>query len=73
MYYNDHDPPHFHARYGDRAIRVAIENGQILSGTFPRRAQVFVLEWLALHRHELLEDWRLAQQRRPLKKIAPLE
>jgi len=73
MYYNDHDPPHFHARYGDRMIRVAIENGQILSGTFPRRAQGFVLEWLALHRHELLEDWRLARQRKPLKKIAPLE
>ena len=54
-------------------IRVAIGTGQILSGTFPRRAQGFVLEWLALHRHELLEDWRLAQQRKPLMKIAPLE
>ena len=49
MYYNDHDPAHFHARYGDRVIRVAIENGQVLSGTFPRRAQGLVLEWLALH------------------------
>ena len=56
MYYNDHGPPHFHARYGDRVIRVAIENGHILSGTFPRRAQGFVLEWLALHRDELLEE-----------------
>ena len=73
MYYNDHDPPHFHARYGDSVIRVAIENGQMLSGTFPRRAQGFGLEWLALHRHELLEDWRLAQQRKPLMKIVPLE
>ena len=36
MYYNDHDPAHFHARYGDRVTRVAVENGQILSGTFPR-------------------------------------
>ena len=73
MYYNDHDPAHFHARYGDTVIRVAIENGQILSGTFPRRAQGLVLEWLALHRDELLQDWRLAQQRKPLMKIAPLE
>ena len=73
MYYNEHGPPHFHARYGDRVIRVAIENGLIMSGTFPRRAQGLVQEWLALHRDELLGDWRLAQQRKPLVKIDPLE
>ncbi len=73
MYYNDHGPAHFHARYGDRMIRVAIDDGRVLSGTFPRRAQGLVLEWLELHRAELLEDWRLAQQRKPLMKIAPLE
>ena len=73
MYYNDHGPAHFHARYGDRVIRVAIEDGRILSGTFPRRAQGLVLEWLELHRDELLEDWRLALARKPLRKIAPLE
>ena len=54
-------------------IRVAIEDGRILSGTFPRRAQGLVLEWLELHRDELLEDWRLALARKPLRKIAPLE
>ena len=30
MYYNDHSPPHFHARYGDSEIRVNIENGEIV-------------------------------------------
>jgi hypothetical protein len=32
-----------------------------------------VLEWLALHREELADDWRLAEQRKPMKPIAPLE
>lgn len=73
MYYNDHSPPHFHARYGDSEIRVNIEDGEIISGEFPRRAQRLVLEWLELHRSELLEDWSLAQDRKPLKKIEPLE
>ena len=73
MYYNDHSPPHFHARYGDAEIRVDIETGEVLSGQFPRRAQAFVMEWLALQRDELRHDWRLAEQRKPLKKIAPLE
>ena len=73
MYYNEHGPPHFHARYGDRVIRVGIEDGRILSGRFPRRAQSLVLEWLELHRNELLENWELAEVRKPLMKIAPLE
>jgi hypothetical protein len=73
MYYNDHSPPHFHARYGENEIRVDIETGEILSGAFPRRAQQLVLEWFELHRNELLEDWNLAQDRKPLNKIEPLE
>jgi hypothetical protein len=73
MYYNDHAPPHFHARYGSSEIRVNIETGKILSGKFPRRAQNLVLEWLELHRAELFEDWKLAEDRKPLKKIEPLE
>lgn len=73
MYYNDHVPPHFHARYGGNEIRINIETGETLSGAFPRRAQNLVLEWLNLHRPELLEDWRLAQERKQLNKIEPLE
>ena len=73
MYYNDHSPPHFHARYGDIEIKVNIENGEVISGEFPRRAQRLVLEWLELHRNELLDDWDLAQDRKPLNKIEPLE
>lgn len=68
MYYNDHAPPHFHARYGNSEIRVNIRSGEIMSGQFPRRAQNLVLEWLELHRSELLEDWQLAENRKPLKK-----
>ena len=73
MYYNDHAPPHFHARYGSSEIRVNIETGEILSGKFPRRAQHLVLEWLELHRAEMLEDWKLAEDRKPLNKSEPLE
>jgi dTDP-D-glucose 4,6-dehydratase len=33
----------------------------------------FVLDWLDLHQAELMEDWALAQVRKALKPIAPLE
>lgn len=73
MYYNNHAPAHFHARYGGREIRVDIQTGEILSGEFPTRAQNLVLEWLELHRNELMDDWSLAESRKPLNKIEPLE
>jgi hypothetical protein len=73
MYYNDHAPPHFHARYGDNEIRVEIETGTIMSGSFPTRAKNLVIEWLEMHQAELQEDWNLAELRKPLNKIEPLE
>lgn len=40
---------------------------------FPRRALNLVLEWYTLRQAELLEDWNLARERRPLRRIDPLE
>jgi hypothetical protein len=72
MYYRDHPPPHFHAEYGEFEITVEIETGAI-NGRFPRRAQMAVLEWNNIHRGELLADWDLAREERPLDRIEPLE
>jgi hypothetical protein len=72
MYYRDHAPPHFHAIYGEYEVLVEIGSG-VVSGKFPRRALKAVLEWYELHKDELLEDWHLAEQMMPLKKIEPLE
>lgn len=71
-YYRNHMPPHFHAEYGEFEITVEIESG-VVSGRFPRRALVLVLEWSILRRAELLADWELAANRLPLKPIPPLE
>ena len=72
MYYREHAPPHFHAEYGEYEVVVQIESG-VVDGRFPRRALRHVLEWLDLHREELLEDWALAAAHRSLRPIAPLE
>ena len=72
MFYRDHAPPHFHAVYGDYEIVIEIETG-VIEGHFPKRALRHVLEWYELHRGELLEDWQLACERKPLRKIPPLE
>jgi hypothetical protein len=72
MYYNDHTPPHFHARYGSERATVAINSVRILNGRLSPRALGLVMEWAALHQEELLADWELARQQAPLKPIQPL-
>jgi hypothetical protein len=72
MFYRDHEPPHFHAKYGGYEITVEIETG-VVEGRFPRRALHHVLEWHELHKAELLDLWKLAKERKPLRKIEPLE
>ena len=72
MFYRDHGPPHFHATYGDYAVTVSIRDS-IVTGRFPKRALNLVSKWCALHQQELIENWELAQQRKPLKRIASLE
>ncbi len=72
MFYDDHAPPHFHAKYGENEITVDVQTGTV-KGHFPRRGLAHVLEWHELHRDELMENWNLARDRRPLRPIAPLE
>ena len=72
MFYKDNAPPHFHAIYGEYEITVEIDSG-VINGRFPKRALRFVLEWLELYQNELLENWRLVEEKKPLNKIAPLE
>ena len=66
--YNDHTPPHFHAWYGEYRCIVNIKDG-VVKGEMPGRALRMILEWLDDHRPELMENWELAQNGSPLKKI----
>lgn len=73
MFFNDHSPPHFHAVYGDKEVLIEIETLRVYRGRLPNRAQAMVLEWAALHRDELLQDWERARSGRSLDPIQPLE
>ncbi len=73
MYYNDHNPPHFHAKYGEFEAIISIETGELVDGRLPPRVLGLVQEWRECHVSELTEDWCLARERKALKKIEPLE
>jgi hypothetical protein len=71
--YNDHQPPHFHARYGDDRAILAIDSVTVLAGGLSPRVLGLVTEWAITHRAELRQDWNLARLQLPLNRIAPLE
>lgn len=72
MYYNDHAPPHFHARYGEYEALLSIESLSVIEGAVPGRALAMVLEWASLHRSELRGNWERARRGLPLEAIEPL-
>jgi hypothetical protein len=72
IYYDDREPPLFHAFSGPHRVTVNIDTGAT-SGGFPPRALGLVLEWRQYHVEELRQNWNLARERRPLRAIAPLE
>ncbi len=73
LYWNDHTPSHFHAKYSGEEAVIEIESGKILKGSLSKRAMTLIEEWRKLHVNELMSDWELARQRKPLRYITPLE
>ena len=72
MYFADHAPPHFHARYAEFEAVIDIRTLGTLQGQLPRRALDLVLEWAQLYRAELREDWDLCARNQTPKTISPL-
>ena len=72
IFYSDHAPPHFHAKYAGREILVSIQDMTVLEGRLPPRALGMVMEWAAIHQTELLDAWNRAQQHESPGKVAPL-
>ena len=72
MFYDDHNPPHFHARYGKDSVAIGIDSLQVLEGRINHRALGLVMEWASQHKKELLNNWNLSKKNKPPKKINPL-
>lgn len=72
MYFDDHGPPHFHARHADGAAKVRIDTLEVTDSTLSRRQLRLVLAWAELHQPELVENWRLARAGEKLNDIEPL-
>ena len=72
MFFNDHNPPHFHIEYQEYEAIVEIEDGTV-KGKFPRRALKLVYEWLDLHQEELMQNWNSISETGEYLPIDPLK
>ena len=73
MYYNDHAPPHFHARYAEHEVELLIESLEVLRGSLPARRLSLVRTWALQHAHELLANWDAGRRGEALSRIPGLE
>ena len=72
IFYDEHNPPHFHAEYAGNRALITLKDG-IVTGQMPKRALKLIFEWMEIHAEELMEDWELSLKGEPLKKIKPLD
>ncbi|MEQ8413013.1 MAG: DUF4160 domain-containing protein [Imperialibacter sp.] len=72
MYFNEHNPPHFHIEYQDYEAVMNIETGEV-TGNMSRRALNLVYDWLDQNKEALFENWKRIEERKPLNRIKPLD
>jgi len=70
MYFqqSEHNPPHFHAIYGEYVGEIDIQTLDMMEGDLPAKALALVKEWAEQHREELLNIWNTQQ----FTKLPPL-
>jgi hypothetical protein len=72
IYFDDHNPPHFHVEYNDNEALISINDLSVIKGNLPARVMGLAIEWARLHQTELLENWNMVKDSGKYYKIAPL-
>jgi len=72
IYFDDHNPPHFHVGYNEDEVLISINDLAILRGSLPPRVLGLAMEWARLHQAELLENWNIIKENGKYYKIDPL-
>ena len=73
IYYDDHNPPHIHAEYGDYEALFDIQKAVAIKGSLPSRQLKLVLAWIVMYQDELMQNWELAKSGKEPHNIPPLE
>lgn len=72
MYFNEHNPPHFHAEYNEHKASINIATLGLMEGKLPSKVMSLVVEWAQEHQDELLNNWKNIKETGQYNKIKPL-
>lgn len=72
MYFDEHNPPHFHAEYTGQEGIFYINPLKYTKGNLSPRIIGLVMEWATIHKNELLDNWNILKENGKCKKISPL-
>lgn len=72
MYFNDHNPPHFHVEYNEFEASVVIETLGLMEGRLPPKVLSLAVEWASEHQTELRENWESIRLTGSYRRIEPL-
>jgi hypothetical protein len=72
MYFNEHNPPHFHAEYSEYKASIEIESLELMAGKLPPKVMSLVVEWAQNHQEELMRNWNTIRDTGKYHKIEPL-
>ncbi len=72
MYFNEHNPPHFHVEYNEYKASIDIKTFGVMEGKLPSKVLGLVVEWAEDHQEELLSNWNHIAKTGEYLKIKPL-
>lgn len=72
MYYDEHNPPHFHANFNGVEAQFDLLEGAFIKGVLPTKQSRLVLAWYEIHRNELMQNWYDIKAGKGYRKIDPL-
>jgi len=72
MYFNEHNPPHFHVEYNEYKASINIKTFGVMEGKIPAKVLGLVAEWAEDNQTELLQNWNNIKETGEYIKIKPL-
>jgi len=72
MFFNEHNPPHFHIEYNEYKASINIKTFGVMEGKVPAKVLGLVVEWAEENQEALLENWDKIKETGEYIKIKPL-
>ncbi len=72
MFFNEHNPPHFHIEYNEHKASIEITTFGVMEGRLPAKVLGLVVEWAEDHQDELMQNWNELKESGQWHKIEPL-